>query len=43
MTATVNNQEIRSDTIIKDIIWVDPAERTPIIGCSMQKFTTTLS
>lgn len=40
MTATVNNQEIRSDTIIKDIIWVDPAERTPIIGCSMQKFTT---
>ena len=39
MTATVNNQAIKSDTIIKDIIWVDPDDRTPIIGCSMQEFT----
>lgn len=40
MTATVNNQAIQSSTIIKDIIWVDPDERTPIIGCAMQEFTT---
>ena len=40
MTATVNNQDIQSSTIIKDIIWVDPDERTPIIGCAMQEFTT---
>ena len=39
MTATVNNQAIKSDAIIKDIIWVDPDDRTPIIGCSMQEFT----
>lgn len=40
MTATVNNQDIQSETIIKDIIWVNPDDRTPIIGCSMQEFTT---
>lgn len=40
MTATVNNQAIQSSTIIKDIIWVDPDERIPIIGCAMQEFTT---
>nr|DAZ81291.1 MAG TPA: hypothetical protein [Caudoviricetes sp.] len=40
MTATVNNQAIQSSTIIKDIIWVNPDERTPIIGCAMQEFTT---
>lgn len=40
MTATVNNQAIQSETIIKDIIWVNPDDRTPIIGCSMQEFTT---
>ena len=40
MAATVNNQDIQSSTIIKDIIWVDPDERTPIIGCAMQEFTT---
>lgn len=32
MTATVNNQDIQSETIIKDIIWVNPDDRTPIIG-----------
>ena len=40
MTANVNNQDIQSPTIIKDIIWVDPDDRTPIIGCSMPEFTT---
>ena len=40
MTATVNNQDIQSETIIKDIIWVNPDDRTPIIACSMQEFTT---
>lgn len=40
MTANVNNQDIQSPTIIKDIIWVDPDDRTPIIGCSIPEFTT---
>lgn len=40
MTATVNNQDIQSNTIMEDIIWVDPVDRTPIIGCSVKEFTT---
>lgn len=39
MTATVNNKNIISATIYKDIVCVDPANRTPIIGCSQQEFT----
>lgn len=39
MTATVNNKDIISATICKDIVCVDPANRTPIIGCSQQEFT----
>ena len=39
MTATINNQPIKSNTIVKDIIWVNPDDRTPIIGCSMQEFS----
>ena len=39
MTATVNNKDITSSTIYKDIVCVDPANRTPIIGCSQQEFT----
>ena len=39
MTATINNKEITSNTICKDIICVDPTNRTPIIGCAQQEFT----
>lgn len=39
MTATINNKDITSNTIYKDIISVDPSDRTPIIGCAMQEFT----
>lgn len=39
MTATVNNKDITSATIYKDIVCVDPSNRTPIIGCSQQEFT----
>ena len=38
MTATINNKDIVSNTIYKDIICVDPANRTPIIGCAQQEF-----
>lgn len=38
MTATINNKDITSNTICKDIICVDPTNRTPIIGCSQQEF-----
>ena len=39
MTASVNNKDITSATIYKDIVCVDPTNRTPIIGCSQQEFT----
>ena len=39
MTATINNKNIVSNAIYKDIICVDPANRTPIIGCAQQEFT----
>lgn len=38
MTATINNKDIVSNTICKDIICVDPTNRTPIIGCAQQEF-----
>lgn len=39
MTANVNNKDITSTTIYKDIVCVDSTNRTPIIGCSQQEFT----
>lgn len=38
MTATINNQEVVSDSIYRDIIWVDVNNTTPIIGCSVFQF-----
>jgi len=34
MTTTINNTEITSNHIYKDIVWKDPASVTPIIGCA---------
>lgn len=38
MTATINTQEITSESVYKDIIWVDAENKTPIIGCSIFHF-----
>ena len=35
MTATINNNLIESNHIYKDIIWIEPENNTPVIGCAM--------
>lgn len=42
MTADMNGDgedDIFSNHIVKDIIWFDPANTAPVIGCVMQNFT----
>lgn len=39
MTASINNQDVTSESVYKDIIWVEQGNTTPIIGCSMVEFT----
>lgn len=39
MTATVNNNAIESNHIVKDVIWYDASSNVPVIGCVQQKFT----
>lgn len=39
MTADINGQAVRSNSIYKDIIWIDVANSTPIIGCYIKDFT----
>ena len=39
MTASINNNDIESNHIVKDIIWYDANAETPVIGTVYQKFT----
>lgn len=41
MKGRINGIDVQSAPLCKDIIWVDPEETTPIIGCRMQEFTAT--
>lgn len=41
MKGRVNGLDVQSAPLYKDIIWVDPEETTPIIGCRTQSFTAT--
>lgn len=39
MTAEINGRKVRSDSVYRDIIWVDVNNGTPVIGCSLKTFT----
>ena len=39
MTATINDNDIESNHIVKDIIWYDSDSKIPVIGCVSQEFT----
>lgn len=41
MIATVNNNTIESNHILKDILWYDAESNIPVIGCVQQEFTAT--
>lgn len=41
MTAEINGKQVTSAPIYKDIIWIDPENTTPVIGCNVTEFTET--
>ena len=38
MTANINNNDVESNHIVKDIIWYDETSTIPVIGCVQQNF-----
>ena len=41
MTATINGETFKSNSIYQDIIWIDSEKSTPIIGCSITELSVT--
>lgn len=39
MTANINGTTAESNHVFKDVLWTDPNEVAPVIGCTQQKFT----
>jgi len=39
MTTKINNNDIESNHIVKDIIWYDATSQSPVISCTQQDFT----
>lgn len=39
ITTEVNGNSIKSNSVVKDIIWYDSNSTYPVIGCTQQKFT----
>jgi hypothetical protein len=39
MTATINGEPVRSDSLYKDIVLYDPNRTVPVIGCAPQEYT----
>lgn len=38
MTSKINEQVVQSNSVFKDIIWIDAQNTTPVIGCSVKEF-----
>ena len=39
MTAEINGQKVQSNSIYKDIIWIEADNATPVIGCAVRSFS----
>lgn len=39
MTAAINGQEVTSEPVYKDIVWIDASNDLPVIGCNITTFT----
>lgn len=39
ITANINGSTTESNHVFKDVLWADPNEAAPVIGCTQQKFT----
>lgn len=40
MTAVIDGADVQSDSVYKDIIWVNAESSAPIIGCAVRSFTS---
>ena len=41
MTAVINGETFQSNSIYRDIIWIDAESTTPVIGCAVTKLSVT--